>query len=133
MNAVIQSLMNTKPLIVYFYKKMFVDDLKGNLKEGENIDKCKDTITYQLYCLYRAMLIDNCIVRPVKFKDIVGEQNKKFSRFSQECSEELLRFILDKINTETKCNVNVFDNWIYCVNLRANQLEIFLNSTGSIN
>ncbi|AYV78441.1 MAG: ubiquitin carboxyl-terminal hydrolase [Edafosvirus sp.] len=132
MNAVVQCLSATKYFSAYVNKKKFKYDLKHNvmheiakkkrkdlnldqdtcinISKNDLINKTKYTVTYQLHELLIKMWEENQIIRPAAFKHIIGNIDPKNSTFrgnSQNDSQELLSFILDKIHEETKREVEL--------------------------
>lgn len=126
MNSILQCLNSLPWLSAYLRKKMFMDRLRNNklmkastTKDQNNktgaiqvsmkeIEKqCEETLVFRLATLLEAMWDENTKIEPRTFKRTVGEMNPTFKGFDQNDSQELLNFILDKINEETKAKVDI--------------------------
>ena len=129
MNAVLQCLMATDVFSMYIRERHFKDDLRTGtieslaeekrrrdklgkddevvLKSGNIKKHFKDSITYRLYQVLATMWSFNCTVRPRKFKELVGKKCDTFKGYSQNDSQELLNFLLDRIHEETKTDVDL--------------------------
>ncbi len=68
---------------------------------------CQSSVTHQLAKVFIRMWKENCIVRPKRFKSVVGSLNEEFSGYGQNDSQEILSFILDRVHEETKRKVPV--------------------------
>uniref|UniRef100_A0A6C0E9X9 USP domain-containing protein n=1 Tax=viral metagenome TaxID=1070528 RepID=A0A6C0E9X9_9ZZZZ len=127
MNSVLQCLMATTRLSFYLVEKKFKEQLKDGMIrmiEDQNKDelakgdkvavkkskikiKFKESITYHLYKLFSYMWHRNCIIKPNGLKKRIGELCDTFEGNSQNDSQELLGFLLDRLHEETKYDVDV--------------------------
>lgn len=132
MNSALQCIAATNILMSYIYKGEFYGDLlensklfvakrertKKGLSDDQDVvvyDECvkkefKNTITYNLYKLLRAMWTGNSEIVPKSFKRIIGEKNTEFMGYGQSDSQEFMSFILDKLHEELKIPVKVTYN-----------------------
>jgi ubiquitin carboxyl-terminal hydrolase 8 len=134
MNSALQCLSASNIFTGFLIKKKFVSDLKENIvqnlangerkkkrSQGENIKDDDDvsvylkdikkhyyaSMTYNTYKLFKAMWKTNSAVTPKSFKHNLGEHCGAFRNFSQQDSQELINFLLDKIHEEIKCEVSL--------------------------
>jgi ubiquitin carboxyl-terminal hydrolase 8 len=136
MNAIIQSLFATDILNYYIKKGKFQDDLKYGItqleinkfksilklnphitqdqitefvKSKKNIlkEQFKTSVTYSLYQVFVLMWNINCIVKPKKLKETIGNFCPKFASYDQHDSEEFLYAVFDRIHEETKTDIKM--------------------------
>lgn len=132
MDAVLQSLAHCDVLRKFIVDKIFVDDLQHNIvskcKNSDELqDKLTNTITIQLFKLFNNML-DNQVVQPVEFKNIISSKNNMFAGTQQNDAHELLNLIFDSIHEENKSEIQIHINVqsdMYCQHQLV--LENFLN------
>ncbi len=136
MNSALQCLFATDIFNYYLKKSKFKKDLKRGIINIE-INKCKDilrlnphislgelvefigskktmlkknfknSLTYSLYQVLTQMWNTNCIIKPVKLKDVISEHCPKFKGYQQHDSEELLYGMFDRLHEETKTGIIV--------------------------
>jgi ubiquitin C-terminal hydrolase len=159
MNSVLQSLSHTRYLHSYLRKKEFDTDLmdnvtnkivktlqrKHNLTENirvpvsqqTRVQKYKESVTYQLYHLLKAMWLKNCTVTPESFKDSIGNisasHKESFKDFSQKDGQELLGLILDNLHEDTKTSVtlqykNITDKFREYYNIKKKYTDLIQNT-----
>jgi len=92
-------------------KKRKEDNIADNepvrFSRKEKNEACQNTIVCQLARVLRAMWDGNCTVAPHSFKKLVSKLCPIFEGYTQNDSQELLNFVLDRIHEETKTEVNV--------------------------
>ncbi len=133
MNSALQCLSHTDILCLYFLKKQFIPDLRQStigrlakkirkeqgLDENSNIEiakqelvtTMKDTVTFSLYKLFRALWNENCVVKPYSLKKHIDSKKQQYMGHAQHCSYEFLEDLLDQIHEENKIKINVrFNN-----------------------
>lgn len=132
MNSALQCIAATNILMTYIYDGEFYEDLLENSKllaaEKERKKKgltdeqdvtvynkyvkkeFRNTVTYNLYKLMKAMWNGNTEIVPRSFKKLIGEKNAEFVGYGQNDSQELMSFILDKLHEELKISVDVTYN-----------------------
>lgn len=127
MNAALQALCATKPLLAYLthpksemlthLEQQILNNLyKEHEKEKQQKDdesdlevstskirrKAKASLTYKLRITFKYMWAHNCEVKPLKFKKAVNKQLSFFNGMSQHDSQEFLTALLDNIHESTK-------------------------------
>jgi len=133
MNAALQSLFATRPLLSYLIHtnsdiihhirnrilktsyEEYEKNNKTNEKKNEAYDimlseiskKARKTITYKLHIFMKHMMAHNCEVTPNTLKRYVNIFLEFFNGMNQHDSQEFLTAILDKIHEETKCDANI--------------------------
>lgn len=129
LNAVLQPLCHTYPLIGYLITRKFVSNLEYNiykklaikkrqelkLSENEHVQVLqneyeimeKDTLIKSMMELFEALWRENCKVSPITIKNKIGNLNNEFQGFTQNDSQEVLNLILDTIHEESKIDVKV--------------------------
>jgi ubiquitin C-terminal hydrolase len=136
MNATLQCLFATDTFNYYIKSKKFKYDLQqGNfnleVKKHNNLlklnphitkkeledfvhskkqvlkDNFKNSLVYSLYQVYTTMWNSNCIVKPKKLKEVIGNFCPRFANFNQHDSEELLYALFDRINDELKTDIKI--------------------------
>lgn len=124
MNAALQALSATKPLLAYCLnpkskilsdlENRIIDDMynqhiKDNGTENELVmtaktikKKAKNTVTYKLKTTLKYMWAHNCEVKPLQLKCAINKQLIFFNGMRQHDSQEFLTALLDKIHENTK-------------------------------
>jgi ubiquitin C-terminal hydrolase len=123
MNACLQTLSATKPLLAYLlYKKspfikqlkqkildeIFIDCEKRLIKDDISISpkelrrRVRQRLPYKLRIIFKFMWAHNCEVEPKDFKKNINKQMPFFGGMRQHDSQEFLTMILDKIHEDTK-------------------------------
>lgn len=65
-----------------------------------------NSVTYNVYKLFKSMWRNNTVIRPSMFKKTFGTKHDMFSGFEQHDSQEFINILLDEIHEETKINVS---------------------------
>lgn len=125
MNSILQCLALLVTFSSWLRKNKFMDRLHKNIIEKlktehrknpnekldisqEKISKlCEESIVYNLAEVFKKMWDKNCTVVPKTLKMNVSKLCPTFSGATQNDSQELLIFLLDRIHEETKSNVHV--------------------------
>lgn len=122
MNSILQCLSAVDSLKAYFLSEQFKKPLTSRQKkkiaakyiEDKKLDKetpvtiktthldkkCRNTVTYQLFLVIKAIWAKNRVVTPRAFKSLVGQLNRQFIGYGQQDSHELLNFVLDSIHED---------------------------------
>lgn len=136
MNSVLQCLFATDIFNYYIKKAKFKNDLENGIiqleigkykdilklnphitkeefeefiKSKKSIlkDRFKNSLTYSFYQVFTLMWNVNCVVKPKKLKDAIGNYCPKFEGYQQHDSEELLYALFDRIHEETKTDIKI--------------------------
>lgn len=107
LNSIIQCLINCDLLINYLNSNNFLIDVCENIDLEKNIEKeMEEVLIFQFYKLVKTMFNDkNKVFKPISFKNILGKKLEIFDNYSQNDSQELLVFILDKLGNEIKKDI----------------------------
>lgn len=151
MNSVIQCLSQLVIFCSWLRRDQYLERLKNRIAEelankkrkflnlpdnhvvnisSEQIEQlCKDTVVYRLSELFKAMWKQNCSVSPQSFKSLISRICPTFRGATQNDSQELLNFILDRIHEETKADVtlefcNIPQGVLDLINVRSKCLAI---------
>jgi len=136
MNATLQCLFATNIFNYYLKKGKFKNDLREGIINIE-INKCKDilklnphitlekliefihskksmlkqnfknSLTYSMYQVFSMMWNLNCIIKPKKLKEVIGNFCPKFEGYQQHDSEELLYGIFERLHDELKIDKKI--------------------------
>lgn len=128
MNAALQALSVTKPLLAYFLapnsdimkhiesrilNEKYIEHEKKNLNDDLELDpddienEATNTLTYKLKKTFDYMWKRNCEVTPITFKKCIDIKLKQFGGTFQHDSQEFLTFLLDTIHEEVKGDGNI--------------------------
>jgi ubiquitin carboxyl-terminal hydrolase 8 len=154
MNAALQALSVTKPLLAYITHPTsnLIHDLKNRIVEdiyNEHIKKnnegqelklipavigctAKKTLTYKLRILFKYMWAYNCEITARQFKRGVDKQLTFFCGMRQHDAQEFLTALLDKIHEDTKSKgitKNKFGKKICAVEKELESLELALDDS----
>lgn len=119
MNATIQALSATKPLLAYLiHKDSNVLDhitkcITSKYTDGDNIDnmillkEVHNTIPYRLRQILKQMWAINCEIKPKRYKKAIDSVLTFFKgNYTQHDAQEFLSAVLDNIHEMTKCKGN---------------------------
>lgn len=96
MNAALQCVSNTKPLTLYFMKKMYMHEINRTNPLG-----MKGHIAKQYGDLIIQMWKGQCkTIAPFNLRLTIGKYSPRFSGFQQNDSQELLAFLLDGLHED---------------------------------
>lgn len=96
MNAALQCVSNTKPLTLYFIKKMYMHEINRTNPLG-----MKGHIAKQYGDLITQMWKGQCkTIAPFNLRLTIGKYSPRFSGFQQNDSQELLAFLLDGLHED---------------------------------
>ncbi|CAL8129565.1 unnamed protein product [Orchesella dallaii] len=96
MNAALQCVSNTKPLTLYFMKKMYMHEINRTNPLG-----MKGHIAKQYGDLVIQMWKGQCkTIAPFNLRLTIGKYSPRFSGFQQNDSQELLAFLLDGLHED---------------------------------
>lgn len=113
MNAALQSLCNTKPLLSYIIKQesKILNHLDGNVKNTKNEESFNrreattKTLTYNLHKIMVQYWKVNCEIRPVKFKKTIDVEMDYFKGGGvQHDTQDFLQNLIDNIHEAVKTN-----------------------------
>lgn len=104
LNAAIQCLSNTIELTDYILSNNSDNDININIK-GNNI-------YYEYKKLLNAIWEDNCIIKPVSFKSILGKIDNRFNNNNQHDSQEILSKLIDLLHISLSYKVNLTYNGV---------------------
>lgn len=129
LNSVLQCLISTEPLVVYFFGDMFVEECRNTfidkIKKKNNIDESnillntneinkilKSYISIHLYEVMKyAYNNDNeKKISPSHIYKLIKEKHSSFDNNEQNDSHEILNFILHDIDDEIKSKTNFLDD-----------------------
>ncbi len=99
LNSTIQSLSYTVPLTEYF--------LSGNYKEELNLEKEEYKMCNEYYRLLQGLWEDNCIVKPVSFKETLGGFKSMFKGYQQQDAQEALISLMDLLHMGSSYEVKI--------------------------
>lgn len=99
LNSALQCLSNTIPLTEYFLSNQYLQDINRNSKEYSLCNEYKRLLS--------ALWEDSCVVKPLAFKAVLGECEKRFSDNSQHDSHEVLTTIIDMLHMALSYEVNI--------------------------
>src|SRR3990172_4190233 len=99
LNSAVQCLSHTTELIHFF--------LHDKYKEDCNYEKKEYKLLIEFIRVLKGLWEDPCIVKPISFKQIIGELEPRFKGSSQHDSQELLSILLDKLHISVSFNVSV--------------------------
>ena len=97
MNSAMQCLSACQPLTKYF--------LSGNFKEDINLRKKEYKMCKEFYRLLVGMWEENCIVKPVSFKQTLSHFNCYFSGWLQHDSQEAMSALIELLHLSTSYEV----------------------------
>jgi len=118
MNSALQCLFHTDIFCIYFLKNLYIEELRNNimkrlkekelsLSEENIIGNMKNTITYELYKLFKTSWNENSVIEPSSFKNHLGARFRKYRGTRQQCSYEFLDDLLDTIHEENKKDISI--------------------------
>ena len=97
LNSALQCLLHTKPLVDYFIKKEFIDELNNK----------KVNLAKAFYYVAKGYWEDNCVIQPVMFLKILFVIDKKYKDLDQQDAHEILITILDELHKCLEYNVTI--------------------------
>ena len=86
-------------------RKKYKDEKDIKIDVSDIRKKYKSTLTYKLRNIFVLMWGENCKVKPIEFKSMLGDLKNIFQGRDQNDSQECLSFILDQIHEEVKSDV----------------------------
>jgi ubiquitin carboxyl-terminal hydrolase 8 len=99
MNAAIQCLSNTTMLTEYFLTKEYLKDIVRTKKEA--------SMCIEYYKLLNGLWEENCVIKPLSFKKVLGELELKFNNFFQHDSQEVLSLLINILHISLSYEVDI--------------------------
>ena len=99
LNSAIQLLSNIRIFTIYF--------LSDQYKEDINHDKKEVSFLKEWVKLMVAMWEDNCIVKPISFKKVLGKCYESYNSYRQNDSQEALHKIIDLLHEALSYEVDI--------------------------
>ena len=106
LNSAIQILSNIRIFTIYFLSEQYKEDI--------NHDKKEVAFLKEWVKLMVAMWEDNCIVKPISFKKVLGRFYESYNSYRQNDSQEALHKIIDLLHESVSYEVDIKhkDNWL---------------------
>jgi ubiquitin carboxyl-terminal hydrolase 8 len=99
LNSALQCLSNIIPLTEYFLSGKFVEDF--------NKDKKESYLCIEYVKLLKGLWEENCIIKPISFKKVLENLEKKFVGYNQHDSQEVIIIILEILHNSLSYEVNI--------------------------
>ncbi len=99
MNAAVQSLSHVIPLTQYFLDGKWLSDVNPSKKESKMCSEYSRLIN--------GLWEENCIIKPISFKNTLGDIEPKFRGFEQHDSQEVLLALIDILHTTLSYKVDI--------------------------